>query len=78
MQKLESFAFVFIEISLFYTTVNQDEREFATDIVPNTRSINGPRDLLRQAFIWAIYWALPRTSAVFGAAVLLGGSSAAS
>ena len=38
---------VFIEISLYYVTENQKEREFFTLIVANTRSINQPRALLR-------------------------------
>ena len=41
------FASTFIEIFLFYTTVNQNERELVTSLVPDTRSINGPRALLR-------------------------------
>ena len=47
MHSIHRFASTFIEIFLFYTTVNQNERELVTSLVPDTRSINGPRALLR-------------------------------
>ena len=46
IQKLKRFACAFIEISLFYTTINQSEKEFLISIVPRTRSINRQRALI--------------------------------
>ena len=47
IQKLKRFACAFIEISLFYITIHQNEKEFVTSIVPHKRSINGPKALSR-------------------------------
>ena len=49
-QKLETFAWEFIEISLFYTTTNRNERKFVIAILPDTRSIPEPRALLQLVF----------------------------
>ena len=46
IEKLERLACAFIEISLLYT-ISQNERQFVISIVLHTRSINGPRALLR-------------------------------
>ena len=50
LQKLERAASVFIEISLIYATVNQNEGESVSSTVPNAGSINGSIAPLRWAF----------------------------
>ena len=49
-QKLEIFAWEFIVISLFYTTINPNERQFIVATLPDTRLITEPRALLHLAF----------------------------
>ena len=50
VQKLERFAWEFLEISPFYTTTNRNERKFVIAILPDTRSISEPRALLQSVF----------------------------
>ena len=44
--KLERFAYVFIEASLFCTTIKWNESKFVEPIMPDTSSIACPRALL--------------------------------
>jgi len=45
-KKLDNFDFTFIEISLFYSTINRNVKKFAISVFPDTRLITGPRALL--------------------------------
>ena len=37
----------FTEISMFYATINQNERKLVISLLPDTRSIAGPRALVQ-------------------------------
>ena len=45
-KKPDKFHFTFIEISLFYSTINRNVKQFIISVLPDTRSITGPGALL--------------------------------
>ena len=48
-KQLDKFDFTFIEISLFYSTINRNVKKFAISVLPDTRSITEPGALLHWA-----------------------------
>jgi len=45
-KKPDKFDFTFIEISLYYSTINRKVKKFIITVLPDTRSITGPGTLL--------------------------------
>ena len=45
-KKQDKYDFTFMEVSLFYSTINRNVKKFAISVLPDTRPITGPGALL--------------------------------